>query len=102
MKRSSERFLTTHTGSLPRPEDLIRKLVFKQDRCQRRAAPDDQVRPVHRLDAANALNDVGSKTLGGPHAKLSGLWVATYFVAPFIASAIGLFGACGQKALQTS
>jgi len=22
MKRSSERFLTTHTGSLPRPDDL--------------------------------------------------------------------------------
>jgi 5-methyltetrahydropteroyltriglutamate--homocysteine methyltransferase len=24
MRRSTERFLTTHTGSLPRPEDLVR------------------------------------------------------------------------------
>ena len=26
MKRSSERFLTTHTGSLPRPDDLVRMM----------------------------------------------------------------------------
>jgi hypothetical protein len=32
----------------------------------------------------------------GPHFKLSGLWVATYFVAAFRRSAIGLFGALGQ------
>ena len=31
MKRSSERFLTTHTGSLPRPEDLIRTMFAKEE-----------------------------------------------------------------------
>jgi len=30
MQRSSERFLTTHTGSLPRPEDLIRIMYAKE------------------------------------------------------------------------
>jgi 5-methyltetrahydropteroyltriglutamate--homocysteine methyltransferase len=31
MKQSSERFLTTHTGSLPRPEDLIRAMFAKEE-----------------------------------------------------------------------
>jgi 5-methyltetrahydropteroyltriglutamate--homocysteine methyltransferase len=31
MKRSTDRFLTTHTGSLPRPEDLIRIMYAKQE-----------------------------------------------------------------------
>ena len=31
MKRSRERFLTTHTGSLPRPEDLIRMMFAKEE-----------------------------------------------------------------------
>jgi len=31
MKRSAERFLTTHTGSLPRPEDLIRTMYAKEE-----------------------------------------------------------------------
>lgn len=31
MKRSSDRFLTTHTGSLPRPEDLIRSMYAKEE-----------------------------------------------------------------------
>src|SRR6476620_7011040 len=30
MKRSAERFLTTHTGSLPRPDDLIRMMHAKE------------------------------------------------------------------------
>ena len=30
MKRSTERFLTTHTGSLPRPEDLVRAMFAKE------------------------------------------------------------------------
>src|SRR5438093_769379 len=29
MKRSTDRFLTTHTGSLPRPEDLIRTMFAR-------------------------------------------------------------------------
>jgi 5-methyltetrahydropteroyltriglutamate--homocysteine methyltransferase len=31
MKRSTGRFLTTHTGSLPRPEDLIRAMFAKEE-----------------------------------------------------------------------
>jgi len=31
MKRSSERFLTTHTGSLPRPDDLVRAMFAKEE-----------------------------------------------------------------------
>jgi len=31
MKRSKDRFLTTHTGSLPRPEDLIRMMYAKEE-----------------------------------------------------------------------
>jgi len=31
MQRSRDRFLTTHTGSLPRPEDLIRIMYAKEE-----------------------------------------------------------------------
>src|SRR5260370_24252905 len=31
MHRSTERFLTTHTGSLPRPEPLIRAMYAKEE-----------------------------------------------------------------------
>jgi 5-methyltetrahydropteroyltriglutamate--homocysteine methyltransferase len=31
MKRSVDRFLTTHTGSLPRPDDLIRMMYAKEE-----------------------------------------------------------------------
>src|SRR5438094_6846974 len=31
MKRSTERFLTTHTGSLPRPYELIRMMYAKEE-----------------------------------------------------------------------
>ena len=31
MKRSTERFLSTHTGSLPRPEDLVRMMYAKEE-----------------------------------------------------------------------
>src|SRR5665213_2781911 len=31
MQRSTERFLTTHTGSLPRPDDLIRAMFAKEE-----------------------------------------------------------------------
>src|SRR5579862_2405558 len=31
MQRSTDRFLTTHTGSLPRPDDLIRMMYGKEE-----------------------------------------------------------------------
>src|SRR5262245_20180788 len=39
--------------------------MFEQRRCQRGATPEDKVRAVLPLDAANALDDVRSKTLEG-------------------------------------
>ncbi len=31
MQRSTDRFLTTHTGSLPRPDDLIKMMYAKEE-----------------------------------------------------------------------
>ena len=31
MKQSTDRFLTTHTGSLPRPDDLVRMMFAKEE-----------------------------------------------------------------------
>src|SRR5262249_54882892 len=31
MRRSTERFLTTHTGSLPRPDDLVRMMYAREE-----------------------------------------------------------------------
>src|SRR6185437_6733604 len=31
MQRSTDRFLTTHTGSLPRPDDLVRIMYAKEE-----------------------------------------------------------------------
>ena len=39
MKRSTERFLTTHTGSLPRPDDLIRIMFAKEEGLPIERAP---------------------------------------------------------------
>src|ERR1700682_3989025 len=47
MKRSSERFLTTHTGSLPRPPDLVRMMFAKEE-----AVPVDAVALQARIAAA--------------------------------------------------
>src|SRR5262249_3550602 len=46
MKRSTERFLTTHTGSLPRPDDLIRMMYAKEEGV-----------PVDRDALAGRVND---------------------------------------------
>ncbi|HEY1460834.1 MAG TPA: cobalamin-independent methionine synthase II family protein [Casimicrobiaceae bacterium] len=47
MKRSTDRFLTTHTGSLPRPEDLIRIMYAKEE-----GVPVDAAALSHRVAAA--------------------------------------------------
>jgi 5-methyltetrahydropteroyltriglutamate--homocysteine methyltransferase len=54
MKRSTDRFLTTHTGSLPRPEDLIRTMYAKQE-----GVPVDAVALERRVAAA--VTEVGQK-----------------------------------------
>ena len=49
MKRSTERFLTTHTGSLPRPDDLIRMMYAKEE-----GVPVDRAALAQRVRAAVA------------------------------------------------
>ena len=49
MKRSTERILTTHTGSLPRPEDLIRMMFAKEE-----GVPVDPAALAARIRAAVA------------------------------------------------
>ncbi len=49
MKRSTHRFLTTHTGSLPRPEDLIRTMFAKEE-----GVPVDAAALAARIRAAVA------------------------------------------------
>ena len=49
MKRSTERFLTTHTGSLPRPDDLIRTMFAKEE-----GVPVDPAALAARIRAAVA------------------------------------------------
>ena len=49
MKRSTERFLTTHTGSLPRPDDLVRMMFAKEE-----GVPVDSVALAGRVRSAVA------------------------------------------------
>ena len=49
MQRSQDRFLTTHTGSLPRPDDLIRMMYAKEE-----GVPVDAAALASRIGAAVA------------------------------------------------
>jgi len=49
MQRSTDRFLTTHTGSLPRPDDLIRMMYAKEE-----GVPVDPAALAERVRAAVA------------------------------------------------
>jgi 5-methyltetrahydropteroyltriglutamate--homocysteine methyltransferase len=49
MRRSTERFLTTHTGSLPRPDDLIRAMFAREE-----GVPVDAAALVARIRSAVA------------------------------------------------
>jgi 5-methyltetrahydropteroyltriglutamate--homocysteine methyltransferase len=65
MKRSTDRFLTTHTGSLPRPEDLIRMMYAKEEGVpvdaaalsQRVAAAVDEVVRKQAAAGVDVVND---------------------------------------------
>src|SRR5213078_2400236 len=54
MKRSTERFVTTHTRSLPRPDDLIRMMYAKEE-----GVPDDPDALARRV--ASAVEEVVRK-----------------------------------------
>jgi 5-methyltetrahydropteroyltriglutamate--homocysteine methyltransferase len=47
MHRSTDRFLTTHTGSLPRPDDLVRMMYAKEE-----GVPVDRAALAERIRAA--------------------------------------------------
>jgi 5-methyltetrahydropteroyltriglutamate--homocysteine methyltransferase len=49
MQRSTDRFLTTHTGSLPRPDDLVRMMYAKEE-----GVPIDRAALAGRIRAAVA------------------------------------------------
>ena len=55
MKRSTDRFLTTHTGSLPRPDDLVRMMYAKEE-----GVPVDREALAARVRAAVALFFAGT------------------------------------------
>jgi 5-methyltetrahydropteroyltriglutamate--homocysteine methyltransferase len=59
VRRSTERFLTTHTGSLPRPDDLIRTMFAKEE-----GVPVDAAALAARIRASVA-EVVGKQVLAG-------------------------------------
>ena len=54
MKRSTERFLTTHVGSLPRPADLVRTMFAKEE-----GVPIDE--PALASHIAKAVDEIVAK-----------------------------------------
>src|SRR5262245_18540112 len=59
MKRSTDRFLTTHTGSLPRPSDLVRMMFAREE-----GVPVDRAALAARIRSAVA-DVVGQQVAAG-------------------------------------
>ncbi len=71
MRRSTERFLTTHTGSLPRPDDLIRMMYAKEegvpvDRDALNARVRDAVAEVVKKQADAGIDYVNDGEMSKP------------------------------------
>src|SRR6266545_3169322 len=71
MKRSTERFLTTHTGSLPRPEDLVRMMYAREegvpvDRAELGARVRSAVEDVVHKQAAAGVDIVNDGEMSKP------------------------------------
>jgi 5-methyltetrahydropteroyltriglutamate--homocysteine methyltransferase len=71
VKRSAERFLTTHTGSLPRPADLVRSMFAKEEGVPvELAALDRQIRAavaaVVKKQIAAGIDIVGDGEMSKP------------------------------------
>src|SRR5271167_4373939 len=71
MKRSSQRILTTHTGSLPRPDDLIGLLQAKEKGEVYNAAAlaaqiKSSVAEIVRMQAAAGIDIVNDGEMGKP------------------------------------
>src|SRR5512146_498540 len=71
MKRSSERILTTHTGSLPRPDDLMELLRAKEageahDKEALAARVKSAVAEAVKMQAAAGIDIVNDGEMGKP------------------------------------
>ena len=71
MKRSTERFLTTHTGSLPRPDDLLRMMYAKEegvpvDRAALASRVREAVAEVVKRQIAAGIDLIGDGELSKP------------------------------------
>ena len=64
MKRSTQRILTTHTGSLPRPTDVVELLLHEQKHVR------DNERIMSRMDAARRADSQFVAILVNPNAWL--------------------------------
>jgi 5-methyltetrahydropteroyltriglutamate--homocysteine methyltransferase len=71
MRRSTERFLITHTGSLPRPDDLIRMMYAKEegvpvDRAALAARVNEAVKEVVKKQADAGIDYVNDGEMSKP------------------------------------
>jgi len=71
MKRSTKRFLTTHTGSLPRPEALIRAMFAKEegvpvDAAALKARVRDAVAAIVKKQVDSGIDIVGDGEMSKP------------------------------------
>ena len=89
MKRSTERFLTTHTGSLPRPEDLIRAMYAKEG-----GVPVDPVALERRV--ASAVEEVVRKQAGAGVDVINDGEMSKPSYATYIKDRLSGFGGAGN------
>jgi 5-methyltetrahydropteroyltriglutamate--homocysteine methyltransferase len=84
MKRSTERILTTHTGSLPRPPDLL-ELLAGRDQREARAHPQYERRVAAAVTSAvRAQADAGIDVLtDGEMGRVAFSWYATERLSGF-------------------
>ncbi|HEY3059547.1 MAG TPA: cobalamin-independent methionine synthase II family protein [Chloroflexota bacterium] len=78
MQRSTERILTTHTGSLPRPKQLV-ELLEARDQREARAQPEYQTLVAEAVqDAVNRQAQTGIDVLtDGEMGRVAFSWYAT-------------------------
>jgi hypothetical protein len=98
MKRSDQRILTTHTGSLPRPSDLVEALNAKElgkgyDARALRARVSRAVTEIVQRQADTGLDVIND----GEHSKVSWMAYARERLSGLEDSRrdAGLFGVCG-------
>ena len=89
MKRSTERFLTTHAGSLPRPEDLVRMMYAKEE-----GVPVDD--KALRARIRSAVEDVVHKQAGAGVDVVSDGEMSKPSYATYVKDRLNGFGGTGN------